>query len=300
MERGSIPLGTVPGPFDLQATLESGQTFRWTRLDGRTYEDPVPRGSPAWYRGVLDGAAVDLRQTNDGVEWRSSSNPTDSVRRYFGLDVATGRSLDELPDDGVVGAAKRAFPGLRVVNDAFFPTLVSFVLSAQMRVERIHSLVGTLADRFGPTLFIGDETVSAFPDPATLATVSETELRDVGLGYRAPYVRETAGMVASGELIADDVRGRPYEEARDLLTRFVGVGEKVADCVLLFSLGYGEPVPIDTWIESAIEEHFPEIPTASYPTTSRAIRERLGPHPGLAQTYVFHYLRHRDAVETRH
>jgi N-glycosylase/DNA lyase len=83
-----------------------------------------------------------------------------------------------------------------------------------------------------------------------------------------------------------------YEDAREYLTRFVGVGEKVADCVLLFSLGFLEAVPLDTWIRTAIAEYYPDCDRGNYRDTSRAIRERFGgEYAGYAQTYVFFYLR---------
>ncbi|ALG82479.1 DNA-3-methyladenine glycosylase family protein [Halanaeroarchaeum sulfurireducens] len=297
MQSGTLAMKDVVGPFDLQATLESGQTFSWTRRDGRMYETDVPRNGTAWYRTVVGGRPVELRQTAENIEWRSPGDPTPAIRDRLGLDPTMAETIASLPDDGVIGAAKRAFPGLRVVDEPFFPTLVSFILSAQMRVERIHSLMKTLAERFGTAHSLDDDLVYAFPEPGELATVSESTLRDLGLGYRAPYVAETARMVAEGELTAKDIRGLPYEEAREVATGFVGVGEKVADCVLLFSLGYHDPVPLDTWIESAIAEYFPGANRGTYADTSRAIRERLGSHPGVAQTYVFHYLRNRDALD---
>ncbi|MFW5919227.1 MAG: DNA-3-methyladenine glycosylase family protein [Halanaeroarchaeum sp.] len=298
METGSIPLAEIPGPVDLQATIESGQTFRWVRPDGRMYEEDVPTGGDAWYRTVLDGQAVELRQTETAIEWRARGDPTTAITRRLALDEEMTAMLEALPDDETVAAAWRAFPGLRVVDEPFFQTLVSFILSAQMRVERIHTLVRSLADRYGETHQLdGGESIAAFPTPSTLAAVPETELRDLGLGYRAPYVKSTAEMVDGEILGADDIAGKPYEAARARTTEFVGVGEKVADCVLLFSLGYTEPVPLDTWIETALEEHFPEVPRGTYAETSRAIRERFGPYPGVTQTYVFHYLRHREAIE---
>lgn len=298
METGSIPLGDIPGPVDVQATIESGQTFRWNRRDGRMYEDRVPSGGDAWYRAVLDERAVELRQTETAIEWRADGDPTTAIERHLALDDEMAAMLEALSDDETIIAAEQAFSGLRVVDEPFFPTLVSFILSAQMRVERIHSLVQSLADQYGETHTLGDgEEIADFPDPATLAAVPESELRDLGVGYRAPYVLSTAEMVAGETFTAEDVRGRPYEEARNAATEFVGVGEKVADCVLLFSLGYTEPVPLDTWIETAIESHFPDAAGDNYTETSRGIRQRFGPYPGVTQTYVFHYLRHRDALD---
>ncbi|MFB6125235.1 MAG: DNA-3-methyladenine glycosylase [Halanaeroarchaeum sp.] len=294
METGAIPRSAIAGPFDLQATLESGQTFRWTREEGRTYLDPAPRGGEQWYRVVLDDGPVAVRQTEAAIEWRATGDATDALRRRLRLDEEMAAAVDALPDDPLPRAAASAFPGLHVVSEPFFPTLVSFILSAQMRVERIHDLVGRLSDRYGRAHEFDGETVHAYPTPEQLAAATESELREMGLGYRAPYVVETTRMVADGDLGREDVAGMGYEDARSRLTEFVGVGEKVADCVLLFSFEATEPVPLDTWIRRAIDEHYPEVEQSNYDETSRDIRARLGPEPGVAQTYVFHYLRHRE------
>ena len=181
---------------------------------------------------------------------------------------------------------------MRLVEDPPFGCLISFICSAQMRVSRIHSMVKTLAREYGDAIEFDGRTYRAFPTPEQLASATEAELRELGLGYRAPYVVRTAEMVADGEAHPAAARDLEYEAARDYLTRFVGVGDKVADCVCLFSLGFDEAVPLDTWITSAIEEYYPDCDRGSYAETSRAIRERLGgEHAGYAQTYVFHHLR---------
>ncbi|MFB6112327.1 MAG: DNA-3-methyladenine glycosylase, partial [Halobacteriaceae archaeon] len=116
-----------------------------------------------------------------------------------------------------------------------------------------------------------------------------------GLGYRAPYVQSTAEMVADGELRAADVADLPYERARAALTDFVGVGQKVADCVCLFSLSHLEAIPLDTWMRTAIEEYYPDCARDSYAETSRAFRAALGgEYAGYTQTYLFYHLRTRD------
>jgi N-glycosylase/DNA lyase len=181
---------------------------------------------------------------------------------------------------------------MRLVRDPAFPCLVSFICSAQMRVSRIHRMQTDMADAFGGTVALDGRTYSAFPTPAQLADRTEAELRDLSLGYRAPYVRRTAEMVADGEADPAAARETEYEAAREYLTRFVGVGDKVADCVLLFSLEFLEAVPLDTWIRTAIADYYPECDAGGYAETSRAIRERFGgEYAGYAQTYVFYYLR---------
>jgi 3-methyladenine DNA glycosylase/8-oxoguanine DNA glycosylase len=161
-----------------------------------------------------------------------------------------------------------------------------------MRVGRIHGMQQRLAAEYGETVAFDGQTYQAFPTPEALAARTEAELRELSLGYRAPYVQRTAEMVADGEADPAVAADRKYEAAREYLTQFVGVGQKVADCVLLFSLGFLEAVPLDTWIRTAIEEYYPDCEQGGYDATSRAIRERFGgAHAGYVQTYVFHYLR---------
>jgi N-glycosylase/DNA lyase len=163
-----------------------------------------------------------------------------------------------------------------------------------MRVGRIHSMQTALAREYGEAVAVEGETYHGFPTPERLAAATEAELRELGLGYRAPYVQRSAELVASREATPEDVRGLDYEDARDAMQAFVGVGDKVADCVLLFSLDYLEAVPLDTWIQQAIADHYPHCEKSTYAETSRAIRESFGGEfAGYGQTYVFHHLRTR-------
>ncbi|WP_255167758.1 DNA-3-methyladenine glycosylase family protein [Natrononativus amylolyticus] len=305
METGSIPIDDLSGGLDLYRTLESGQTYLWRREDGRMYGgEPNP---VAWYCTVLNGteptfadvsdggpAVIRARQRDGTLEWQSTDgvDGETAVRRLLRLDDDLESIAAGAPADPLLAEAYAAHDGMRLVEDPAFGTLISFICSAQMRVSRIHGMVKTLADEYGRPVSFDGERYRAFPTPEELAVATEAELRDLGLGYRAPYVARTAEMVASGEAHPADARELPYEEAREYLTRFVGVGEKVADCVLLFALDFDEAVPLDTWIRTAIEDHYPDCDRGSYADTSRAIRERFGDeHAGYAQTYVFHHLR---------
>ena len=302
LETGAIDLSEIPGPFDLQSTLESGQSYLWDRPDGRMYESIDVHGGDAWYRTVvppIDGitdesAFVRVRQRDGAVEWEATADPVPALRHLLRLDDDLDAMYAAAPDDDIFQRAFDAYRGMRLVRDPPFACLVSFICSAQMRVSRIHGMQMALADAFGTPHEVGDETIHAFPTPEQLAARDEAALRELKLGYRAPYVQQTAAMIADGEAHPNEAVGLDYEDARESLTRFVGVGDKVADCVLLFSLGYLQAVPLDTWIRSAIAEHFPECDRGNYAETSRALRERLGgEYAGYAQTYLFYYLRAR-------
>ncbi|ERH09946.1 MAG: 3-methyladenine DNA glycosylase/8-oxoguanine DNA glycosylase [halophilic archaeon J07HX64] len=291
MKRGEIPLD---GPFDLRLTLESGQSYLWWREDGASYgsTDADTRYLTTTRAGD-DPAPAPIRVHRDGdtVVWESTFDAGDVVRRRLGLDDDLGTVRASTPDDDLVEEAFDAHWGLRIVRDPPFGGLVSFICSAQMRVARIHGMQQRLRETFGTPVELDGETYHAYPTPDQLAAASEQELRDLSLGYRAPYVRDTAEMVANGSR-PGEVRDEPYEEARETLTRYVGVGQKVADCVLLFSLEYLQAIPLDTWMRQMIEEYYPDCDRGSYADTSRALRDRLGgEYAGYAQTYIFYHLR---------
>jgi len=296
MERGVIHTDTLAGGIELQSTVESGQSYLWNRDDGRMYETEGATGDEGWYWTTVrrDGAphVVRVRQRDERLEWESTVDAERDVHRLLRLDDDLHEIRAAAPDDEVVQDAYDAYWGMRLVRDPPFGSLISFICSAQMRVSRIHGMQRALRETYGEPIEFDGATYRAYPTPSALAETSEDALRDLGLGYRAPYVQRTAEMVASGEAHPDEATGLDYEAARESLTRFVGVGEKVADCVLLFSLGYLEAVPLDTWIRSTIEEYYPECDRGNYADTSRAIRAALGgEYAGYAQTYLFHYLR---------
>lgn len=294
MERGTIDLGSLVEGVDLRLTLESGQSYGWRRVDGDMFDG----GDGATYETVADGMAIRVTQTDGHLEWRATDDAVEAIMRLLRLDDDLEQIYEQLPDDPLVQNAIERYRGMRLVRDPVFPCLISFICSAQMRVERIYQMQRSLAETYGEPLELGQETVYAFPTPEQLAEATETELRDLGLGYRAPYVRETAEMVSEG---VDPTAASEYdfEDARTYLTQFTGVGDKVADCVLLFSLGFLQAVPLDTWIRKAIAQTYPDCDRGSYAETSRAIRAKFGEtYAGYAQTYVFHALRTGDGEYT--
>jgi len=298
MEQGVIDIASLSGGFDLQSTVESGQSYLWDRDDGEMYEVTAAYGGDAWYWTTVRSderekpAVIRVRQVGNQLEWESHIDAESHLRHLLRLDDDMEAIFDATPNDRLLRDAYDTYRGMRLVRDPPFGALISFICSAQMRVSRIHGMQQALRQTFGESVTFDGQTYHAYPTPSTLAGTSEQQLRELGLGYRAPYVQRSAELVADGELNPADATGRSYEDAREFLTGFVGVGQKVADCILLFSLGYLEAVPLDTWIRTTIEEYYPECEKGSYDETSRAIREAFGgEYAGYAQTYVFHYLR---------
>ena len=264
------------------------------------YTTSAAYGGSAWYETVVPPipdvsdtqAVVRVRQTDGTIEWESTTDAVPILTHLLRLDDDLHAIEAATPEDRLLEQAFEQYAGMRLVRDPAFPCLISFICSAQMRVSRIHGMQMRLAREYGDEIEFDGNTYYAFPRPKQLAARSEAELRDLSLGYRAPYVQATAELVATGEVDSRAALELDYEDARKHLTQFVGVGDKVADCVLLFSLGFTEAVPLDTWIQSAIADYYPDCDRGGYVSTSRAIREQFGGQfAGYAQTYVFHYLR---------
>lgn len=269
----------IEAEIDLQNTLESGQTFRWQRNGDR-------------YRTAFDGEALEAWTAPEGLRYRTTGLPRHRVEHVLGIPDPLKEIHESIRVEPRVREAIEEYGGMRVVNEEFFPTLVSFIISAQNNIPRIKDLVLELSRRYGEPARLNGDTVHEFPRPAELAKASEQELREIGLGYRAPYVRESARMIRDGELDPRRIKELDYYEAHTEVQRLVGVGDKVADCVLLFSLDFHEAVPIDTWIARTIEEYYPSLSGEDYRKTADNFRDLFGGYAGYAQNYLFHYIRH--------
>ena len=260
-------------PLDLRLTLmDSAQCFRWR-----------PVGDDA-FGCALSGAPVILRQTARGIEAEGEVDAA-FLRHYLDLDRDYAAIAGEYADIPAARRAIECFPGLRVMNQPAWETLISFILSANNNVARITSLVGALCAACGEPC----GAFYAFPTPKRLADASEAELRALKVGYRAPYLIETARRVADGFPL-DGLCAMPYEAAHKALTGLPGVGDKVADCVLLFGCGHTEAFPVDVWVARLLKEWF-GIEGKTRAAMGREARARLGAHAGLLQQFLFHAAR---------
>ncbi|HET9252307.1 MAG TPA: DNA glycosylase [Candidatus Eisenbacteria bacterium] len=267
----------VSGPLDLDLTLTCGQAFRW-RADGDVWS------------GVVGGSELRVRDEHAGalvVETRGASPDADAIARYFRLEedprihLAHAEELRGLP--GFVPLL-----GLRLLRQEPWETLVSFLCSAAANIRKITTCVEALSERWGEP--IPGSSRRTFPSVRALASGSETDLRRAGLGFRAPYVLETARAIASErDEPWDRLRALPLDEARRDLMRRSGVGPKIADCVLLFGLDRLDAYPVDRWIRRATRE-LSSLRTARDGDLARWA-ERLGPGRGYLQQVLFHLRR---------
>ena len=262
--------------LDLRLTLmESAQCFRWTEAGGRF--GAAFESGPVWL--WRDGAGIHAEGACD-APW---------LRRYLDLDRDYAAVAAEYAHIPAARDAIALFPGLRVLNQPPWEALVSFILSANNNVARIRRLTDALCEAYGEAWDCGGVTLHGFPTPQRLAACSEDELRGLKVGYRAPFLIGAARRVCEGFPL-EDLRRMPYEEAHALLVSLPGVGDKVADCVLLFGCGHACAFPVDVWVDRLMRDWF-GLTCGSRAALAREARERLGVHAGLMQQFLFHAAR---------
>jgi N-glycosylase/DNA lyase len=273
--------------YDLAATLNSGQAFRW---------QPHESG---WV-GVIGNRWVRLESNGNSLRVQTAvpASQWDWLTNYLQTGPDMEAVLGSFPDDAPMRSAVEACRGLRLLRQDPWECLASFILSSTKQILQIRQIVGLLCERYGEPLAVPDGHASAwsFPSPARLARVGEADLRACKMGFRAPYLLETARVIATGELNLEKLKQLPVTEARQQLVSLPGVGRKIADCVLLFAYGFQDAFPVDVWVRKALKElYFPRRrPTARH--LQEFAETHFGPNAGYAQQYLFHYMRTRRPV----
>jgi N-glycosylase/DNA lyase len=277
----------APSPVVLGETLDGGQAFRWSCADG------------IW-SGLWGDSIAHLRLNNNSLEWQSHAESdekmTAGLSRYLALDLDWPALTDALPwrSDPHLAQCIAVYPGLRILRQPFGETLLGFLCSATKQIVQIKQMIALLAERHGlPGSWSGQTPagqpagkMNRLPTWSELAAVPEKELRACLLGFRARYIAETAKFIAARPGWLEETEHLPYPAAKARLLELPGVGEKVADCVLLFGAGKLEAFPVDTWVLKSLArryglDHWKPVQVAHFGRT------HFGPLAGLAQQYLF-------------
>ncbi|MFB6174430.1 MAG: DNA-3-methyladenine glycosylase [Candidatus Nanohalobium sp.] len=285
--------------FDLEETMTCGQTFAWHRINGELYSDGAedqgsseegessPESPDPHFYTFKDGKPIVVEEKEGELHVKTEAS-RETVEQVLGLNHDLEEIFETFPEDENLKKAKEELWGLRIVQDDFFPCLVSYLCSPQMRIPRIKQMHNRIAEEFGETVEFDEHKLLRFPTLEELSEASEDDLRDLGVGYRAKYIVESIKIMQDG--FRPDFP-EDYEASREKMKELYGVGDKVADCVLLFSQEQLEAYPIDTWAMKAIKSQYPELHSEDYDELSRNMRSYFGEYSGYAQEYIFHAAR---------
>lgn len=278
-------------PFNLDFTLCCGQTFRWKKQG-------------EWWYGIVAQEWFKIRQDSEKLEFQGSNE--EFVWNYFRLDDDLPNVLSNINKDKTIQTAITRFKGLRILRQEPWECLVSYICATYKTISAIKHMLANLSRMFGEEIRLDDQNFHIFPKPARLAKAEMQQLIACGLGYRAKYVQETAKMICEGALDLERLKKASYEKSKQELMNLPGVGPKVADCALLFSLEKLEAFPVDVWIKRTILNHYSEhlpkefvdrvltresLDSSTYQKLNSFGREYFGPYAGYAQEYLYHYER---------
>ncbi len=253
--------------FDLALTLDCGQAFRWVKINENQ-----------WH-GVAFSKALTLTQTPESIIFENTTKEDfeNIWTEYFDLERDYDVLCDRFKADEHIKKAVAECYGIRLLKQEPWEALCSFIISANNNIPRIKGIIDRLCRLLGDDLGGGDY---AFPSPEKIIEAGVEGLAPIRSGFRAKYLVDAAEKVASGEVNLQKIFSLNLEEGRDELIKIKGVGEKVAQCTLLYGFGKVDAFPIDVWVKRIMSEMYP----AGLPECTNGVR-------GIAQQYLFHWRR---------
>jgi N-glycosylase/DNA lyase len=292
-----IQLDRSTVPFSLEHTLRCGQLFRWEKFGD-------------WWYGVVEDKVVKIRQIAGKLMFQAFPEKINGefIKNYFRLDDNLPFILSQINKDEHIRKAIQRCHGLRISRQEPWECLISYICATYKNIPAIKNMILNLSKRFGKKMTFNGHDFYTFPKPSDLAHASLEEVRSCRLGFRAERILETSRILECGELGLEDLKKMDYAKAKQKLLSLPGVGQKVADCVLLFSLDKLEAFPVDIWIKRSVLEFYSSyfeplfikrvsgkssISPREYEEISSFGREYFGKHAGYAQEYLFNLSRKR-------
>jgi N-glycosylase/DNA lyase len=263
--------------FSLQDTLECGQFFRFTKAIDT-------------YLLQSSGKIFSLFQKGDWLFYDGVEGSF--LNDFFRLEDDLEVILKEIDHDPMIHQAIRQYPGMRLIRQDPWECLLSFLCSSAKAIPHIRCLIESLCKSSGKKVSWNSYVGYGFPEPNSIG--SGHQLKEVQAGFRKTYLVNTNQCIDRDQLLA--LKGLSYPEARERLMSLPGVGKKIADCVLLYSLDFLEAFPIDTWIKKGLQKAYFNGEKVEEKKMEAFVKNHFGPYAGYAQLYLYHYWRNHPGV----
>ena len=262
--------------INVENSINSGQVFLWKK--NKKY----------WYG--INGQDV-LKIDNLGNIKSYQNNKIDFFRKKDNIE----KIIKSISKDSVTKKAVKQYLGLRILEQDPFQCLISFITSSNSNIQKIKNSLENISKKFGTKIKFEDQEFFLFPEPKKLAKASINEIKSCGVGYRAQFIKEAASMTMLKKIDFEYLKKSNYQDAKKEICLIPGVGNKVADCVLLFSLNKLEAFPLDRWIIRILEKYYSDkfqlktktITEKQYDIIHEKILNHFGPFAGYAQQFLF-------------
>jgi len=266
--------------FNLTHTLECGQIFRINRVNG-------------WYFVNAQDKFFKIKQIRNEIEFHGVDK--EFIVHFFSLNENLPKILKEINKDKYVEKSIDKYRGLRLIKQDPWESLISFICSSASNIPRIKSKLKALSESFGKKITLDGVRAYTFPLPGKMNDYGK--ILDAKTGFRARYILEANNTIDIKHL--NSLRTQPYNLAKNELKKINGVGDKVADCVLLFSLGFYQAIPVDTWIKKTMQLLYFDNTTISNEKIREFGLDYFGTYAGYAQQYLFMFARNDMGTTSR-
>ncbi|MEL7604532.1 hypothetical protein SDC9_50485 [bioreactor metagenome] len=266
--------------FNTTHIFDCGQCFRWNKEEDGSYT------------GVVSGKVINVSQLGTKVIFDNLTlDDYHIVKDYFDLDTDYEKIKEKVSTDDIMKKAIDFGCGIRILNQDEWETMISFMISANNRIPMIKKVIENLSCKFGNfiTSYRGRDYYS-FPTPEQLAEAPVDKIIECKAGFRAPRIKDAAERFLNERDTIYDLKNKSYQEGLDYLKTYSGIGDKVANCILLFSMKQFDTFPVDVWVRRVMQTLYVDKDTSDK-EIRRFAEEKFGDFSGYAQQYLFYYAR---------
>lgn len=266
--------------FELKDVFDCGQCFRWNRTEDGSYI------------GIAYDRVIEVSKIGNDL----IINNTDKEEfnqlwlEYFDLNRNYDEIKQELSKDPLLEKAVQFGNGIRILKQEPFELLISFIISSNNRIPMIKRAIDTISRKWGNKIIYKDKEYYTFPEIDKLYGKTIEDLESCSVGFRAKYIVDTCSRVFNEKNLLDGILVCDDDVCHNELQNFSGVGPKVADCIMLFSMQKYSAFPVDVWVKRAMM-HFYVAPNVSLKKIREFGRNKFGSLSGFAQQYLFYYAR---------
>ena len=262
--------------IEIDNSINSGQVFLWEK-DGTD-----------WYG--INGQDI-LKINKNGIVKSVLNSKTNFFRKNDNIQEI----IESISKDKTVKKAIKKYEGLKIFRQDPFQCMISFIISSNSNIQKIKNSLEKITEKFGAQVKIQNKEFFLFPKPEKIANASIDEIKTCGVGYRAPFIKQAAKMVVLKKIDFKYLEKCNYHEAKKNICLVPGIGNKVADCILLFSLNKLDAFPLDTWMIKILEKYYSKefkietktITQKQYELLHEKIVNYFGPYCGYAQQFLF-------------
>ncbi len=265
--------------YDLNMTLLGGQSFAWD------FEDN-------YYWGFTSAKAIKIKKEGDNIFWQTfpKNDDYDFLMNYLRVDVQYEKILQKISKDSHIKSSIKANPNLRLLKQDFEQTVLSFMISSNNTITSIRKSIRLLNKKLGRRIKADDREIYLFPETEAIASAPLPLLLETKIGFRAKFLKEGARNILEKNLPSKIV-GLNESQARAELKQIKGVGNKIADCVMVFSLGFDEITPLDVWGKRVFIDFYGLDPKMKYEDMQKWIKMYFEGYGAWAGQFLFEYIR---------